>query len=385
MDSPPERLDPHELEAAFSMFAEASRQLSSSYADLQQQVVFLTEQLELANGKLKQQLDEKAALFRRLSSLLEQLPGGVLELDAKGCVTSLNRAARTMMPNLAHGNCWADWQDNNLESTREMDLKRFCHQGREVWFSVVTNPVPEEDCSLVLIHDMTEFHRMQHALARNERLVAMGEMSAGLAHQLRTPLSTAMLYIGHLQRKDLSDQERLRVAGKIQNRLQSLEVLIQNMLRFVRGQQQQTEVLRFADVLTESLQHLAEPVSAAHVCLDCKIEAGEANIQVNRREMIGVIGNLVENALHVAFAGMPLRVRLWQEAGMACLSVSDEGPGIAQEDLPRLFEPFFTTRKEGTGLGLAIVRNLVMAWGGEVSVETQPGCGATFILRLPVV
>lgn len=385
MASPPERLDPLELEAAFSMFAEASRQLSSSYADLQQQVGFLTDQLELANGKLKQQLDEKGALFRRLSALLEQLPGGVVELGAGGEVSSLNRAARAMLPNLHPGDSWNEWQQLHLESTEEMDLKRFLRDGKEVWFSVVTNPVPEEDCSLVLIHDMTEFHQMQHALARNERLVAMGEMSAGLAHQLRTPLAAAMLYAGHLSKAGLGEQDRLRVAGKIQNRLQHLEVLIQNMLRFVRGQQQQAEVLVFADVLAESLHHLAEAIAAAGVNLECRVEADDVCILVNRREMIGVIGNLIENALHVAFVGMPLRVRLWQKDGMACLSIADQGPGVLPEVLPRLFEPFFTTRKEGTGLGLAIVRNLVTAWGGDVSVENLPDHGAMFILRLPVV
>ncbi|MBE9610188.1 sensor histidine kinase [Chitinilyticum piscinae] len=384
MDSQSERLDPQELEAAFSLFAEASKALSSSYADLQQQVVFLTSQLELANGKLREQLDEKAALSRRLSSLLDQLPAGVVEISAEGRISSLNRAARAMFPGLLADCLWADWVSANLEPVREQEPQLHKAVGKEAWFALAESPVPEESCRLALINDMTDFHRMQQALARHERLVAMGEMSAGLAHQLRTPLATAMLYAGHLQAEQISGPDRQRVAAKLQSRLRHLEVLIGNMLRFVRGQQQEVESCLLADVVKEALLQQSEAIDAAGVQLECVIEDEAVAAVLNRREMVGALGNLLDNALHVAFAGMPLRVRLWRDGSYACISVSDAGPGVSAEQLERLFEPFYTTKKDGTGLGLAIVRNLLVGWGGDVVIDTTRTQGATFILRLPV-
>ncbi|WP_051305082.1 sensor histidine kinase [Chitinilyticum litopenaei] len=385
MEEPTGKLDPHELEAAFSLFAEASRQLSSSYAELQQQVVSLTEQLQLANGQLKRELDEKAALSRRLTSLLEQLPAGVIELDGRGLVVSMNRAAREFAPALFNGMNWQDWLAANMTATAEFDLWLARKPGAaEHWFSIVCSPVPGEQSSLILMHDMTEYRSMQHALSRHERLVAMGEMAAGLAHQLRTPLAAAMLYLGHLELPDLPLQGRVRVAGKIQNRLQHLEELIQNMLRFVRGQQMAVELLDLREVLEETLQHIQPAVEQAGIRLVIEISPQPSWIRVNRKEMAGVISNLLENALQVAFAGMELRVRLCNDETWVCLAVRDHGPGIAEADLERLFEPFFTTRKDGTGLGLAIVRNLVQAWGGDVQVDTTLGEGAEFTIRLPL-
>lgn len=374
-------IDPRELEVAFSLFNEASRQLSSAYAELQQQVVFLTEQLEIANGALRRELDEKAALSRRLGLLLERLPAGVVELDVSGLVALMNPAAARLLGESVIGKCWDAFRAECFSVVPESDW--WIYRDRRV--SVVESSIPEEGIRFVLIHDMTESWELQQELARHQRLAAMGEMAAGLAHQLRTPLATALLYAGHLARPVLADADRCRFAGKTLDRLRHLEALIGNMLRFVRGQAHETEIVCLADLLEESAQTLAPQFEADGIALRVDVSDRSLEVRVNRKEMVGALVNLLDNARHASAGGACVEMSLGQEGKAALIDVCDQGCGMSPEVLARLFDPFFTTRKDGTGLGLAIVRNLVTMYGGEIQAQSQPGLGSRLQIRLPLV
>ena len=378
-------IDPRELEAAFSLFNEASRQLSSAYAELQQQVVFLTEQLEIANGALRRELDEKAALSRRLGLLLERLPAGVVELDVAGSVALMNPAAARLLGEDVIGRNWDAFRGEYFSVVPESDWWIYRDQCGERRVSVAESSIPEEGIRFVLIHDMTESWGLQQELARHQRLAAMGEMAAGLAHQLRTPLATALLYAGHLTRPVLADADRCRFAGKTLDRLRHLEALIGNMLRFVRGQAHETEIVCLADLLEDAAQTLLPQFEADGIVL--RVEAPDHSLQarVNRKEMVGALVNLLDNARHASVGGASVEMSLGRQGGEALIDVCDHGCGMGPEVLARLFDPFFTTRKDGTGLGLAIVRNLMTLYGGEIQAKSQPGLGSRLQIRLPLV
>ncbi|MDR3410271.1 MAG: ATP-binding protein [Formivibrio sp.] len=378
-------IDPRELEQAFSLFNEASRQLSSAYAELQEQVISLTAQLEIANGALRRELDEKAVLSRRLGLLLARLPAGVAELDGAGLIIQMNPAAERLLGVEVIGTSWGALKRARFRATPESDL--WCYQGDhgERWLSVVESPIPEEKISLLLIHDLTESWELQQALARHQRLAAMGEMAAGLAHQLRTPLSTALLYTGHLARPTLNDVDRYRFAGKTLDRLRYLETLIGNMLRFVRGQTHELEVVSLAELLEEAALALAHDYAQSGILLQIDVGDRDAWVRVNRKEMVGALTNLLDNARHASSFGMQVKMTLGCIDGNALVEVRDSGCGMSTEVLARLFDPFFTTRKEGTGLGLAIVRNLVTMYGGDVSADSILGAGSILRIRLPLV
>lgn len=222
-------------------------------------------------------------------------------------------------------------------------------------------------------------------LARRERLSALGEMAAQLAHQLRTPLAAALLYVGHLARPNLAEVDRLRFAEKTLMRLRYLERLVQDMLSFVRGQQGIADAVAVKGLLDELEQVIEPQASLQGVALEVARVPEQLTVWADRPAILGALINLMENALQVSPPGSTIRLQASShDSPFVAFRVEDQGPGIADDIKPRLFEPFFTTRGEGSGLGLAIVKQTAEAHGGWVEVESEPGKGSAFTLCLPI-
>jgi two-component system sensor histidine kinase FlrB len=378
---------PEELEQAFTLFNEASAQLAAAYQDLQSQVERLTVELAVANGELRRQYEEKEALSARLALLLDALPGGVIVLDAQGWVIEANPAARRLLGDALPGQPWAEIEAVRLAPAGTPGEWRVRDAGGAVqdrWASVSASQLDPSGGRILLLSDVTEARRLQQQLERHKRLSAMGEMAAALAHQLRTPLATALLYAGNLTRAHLPEPERVRFAERALVRLKDLERMIQDMLTFVRGVPAAQESIPVGALLHELAQILEPQMAREGVRLELLANAQDACVRGNRKALAGALFNLLDNARQACAGGGSVRLEGQLEAGAVVVRVIDSGAGIAREVHERLFEPFFTTRAEGTGLGLAIVRSVVEAHGGDVEVSSAPGQGAAFTVRLPV-
>ena len=377
-------IDPRELEQAFSLFNLASEQLAATYAGLQNQVGSLTRELAIANGELSRQFFEKEALSQRLAALLAALPAGVVVVDASEHVIEANVAAQAMLGARLKGLPWAVVQACALRPTAAADEWEVLGAvPRRLALSI--SPLLGDTARILLFHDITQAHVLQVELARHQRLSAMGEVAARLAHQLRTPLATAMLYASQLSQPQLVESERVRFGDKVVARLKHLEHLIQDMLLFVRGEAVGRDPIAISDLLTDLQQVLEPQMQERGLVFSVISDAGTARVLASREALTGALVNLLENAMQNCPPGAAITLSSALENEQVWLRVADTGSGIDAVTLERLFEPFFTTRADGTGLGLAIVRSVAQAHGGEVEVQSTPGQGALFALRLPCV
>ena len=384
MPQAPKPVSPQELEQAFNLFNEASAQLTGAYQELQEQVARLTGELAVANGELRRQYLEKEALSDRLTKLLAALPAGVVVLDRDERVQEANRAARRMLGESLSGCFWGQVAACLRRTATPHEWELRVADGGERRVNLSFSPLEGEGGQIVLLHDVTEAHQLERELQRHQRLSAMGEMAAGLAHQLRTPLATALLYAANLAKPGLGEEDRTRFAEKILARLRHLERLIQDMLSFVRGQTGQWETLSVAELLGELRQIMEPQMEARGVALSVEDHSGAAMLRCERKALTGALINLLENALQASSSGG--RVRLGADRigeDRLALRVKDCGRGFDAVLGDRLFEPFFTTRSEGTGLGLAIVRSVAEAHGGQVEARSAPGQGSEFTLKIP--
>lgn len=379
-------ISPQELEQAFSLFNEASAQLTGAYHELQGQVERLTGELAVANGELRRQYLEKEALSQRLSMLLAALPAGVVVVDGAGRISETNAAARRLLGDDLAGQAWSEVLARRMLHTATLhEWEMAAADGSLRRLNLSINPLDALGGSIVLLHDVTEAWQMEQELQRHQRLSAMGEMAAGLAHQLRTPLATALLYAANLSKPGLAEADRARFAGKAVARLRHLEHLIQDMLSFVKGQAGAREMLFVPDLLAELAQIMEPQMLERGVALSVEDLCPACMLRADRKALTGALLNLLENALQACEPGGRVMLRARQAgAGMVQLSVRDSGRGFDATVGERLFEPFFTTRTEGTGLGLAIVRNVAEAHGGKVEARSTPGEGSEFVLSLPL-
>ncbi|MFC5303307.1 sensor histidine kinase [Azospira restricta] len=368
-----------DLQRAFDVFNQVSHELTQAYAGLQARVQSLTDELAVANGELRRQYEEKEALSERLGLLLDALPAGVVVVDAAGAVSEANPAARAM---LGEDLCGRAWQGvaGALQPVAPPD--EFAIGGRRV--SLAESALASAGGRIILIHDISAAHEMKANLERSQRLAAMGEMAASLAHQLRTPLATALLYSANLAKPDLADDARARFAEKASEQLRRLERLIQDVLLFARGEQIGREVIPLGELLAEAAQTMEPQCALRGVTLRRDGEAGAAIIVGGRKPLAGALLNLLENALQVCEPGGTVGLGVEVLGKRVRIRVRDTGPGIPPEQQERIFEPFFTTKAHGTGLGLAIAQGVARAHGGGIAVSSRAGDGAEFVIDLPV-
>ncbi len=375
-------IDAGRLAEAFRIFNQASEELSGAYTSLQEQVAGLTAELALANGRLKREIEEKTALTERLALLLDALPAGVAVLDASGRVEQANPAAACILGADIEGRFWDEFSASCLVPTAMPgEWERARPQGHRI--AVTETRLASSGGRIVLIHDVTEAHRMKTQAARSERLAAMGEMAAGLAHQLRTPLAAALLYAGALENPRLPEGERARCGARVVERLQHLERLIRDMLTFARGEAGGGESVPVSSLLAEAVQVFEPLARRREIAFAFGDESDGAAVNGSRKALCGALINLMENALDACAAGGRIELGARLAGGTVCLQVRDNGRGMDAATQARLFEPFFTTRAEGTGLGLAIARGVACAHGGGIEVESAPGEGSVFSLTLP--
>lgn len=370
-----------ELESSLSCFASLSERLDDSQELLQARMAELKGQLAEASAQRLVELDEKERLASRLQSLLDLLPGGVIVIDTHGVVREANPVAADLLGEPLVGLLWRDVIARSFAPRRDDGHEISLKDGRRV--SIATRSLAGEPGQLVLLTDLTETRRLQEQLARHERLSSLGRMVASLAHQIRTPLSSALLYASHLEQGGLTAEQQQRFAGRLKDRLRELEHQVRDMLVFARGDLPLENRLTPSQLMA-ALRAAAETrLEDADVRWQCDVRDGL--LLCNQDMLVGALLNLIENALQACQGKPRLKIHFFVRETVLHMSVSDNGMGIDAATLARLGEPFFTTRATGTGLGVAVVRSIARAHSGTLSIRSRLGRGTCASLRLPLL
>lgn len=387
MEHPLELTDPEALNLAFRAFNDLSNELSSAYELLQDRVEQLTNEVESANRQRLQEISEKERIASRLENLLQLLPGGVIVLNSQGQVTSCNAAALELLGEPLEGQFWRDIIAERFaprsDDGHEISLKN----GKRI--SLATRSLNDEPGQIILLTDQTETRELQQHLSRHQRLSAMGKMVSSLAHQIRTPLSAAMLYTGQLENPQVNADQVGRYANKIMSRLNNMERQVKDMLVFARGDAVLDETITVT-ALFEELQIAAEVLMRHGIKWQWQNNCPEVSLRCNHESLIGAMLNLIENALQAAGPSACLEiVAELNSDGELCLEVQDNGPGISPDLAGQIKEAFFTTRAQGTGLGLSVAQVVAKAHKGQFFIKpkdaSKPETGTSAGFLLPVI
>lgn len=319
----------------------------------------------------------------RLRHILQVIPTGIVVLDARGFVAQANPVALDMLGEPLLTQRWIDVIQRSFRPRSDDGLEVSLHDGRRVQLQLsALEPLPGQ---LIVLTDLTETRELQARVAQLQRLSALGKMMASLAHQIRTPLSGAMLYAQNLQNQKLKPEARSQFSQKLVNRLQDLEQQVNDLLLFARaGREQQVSPLSVAQLL-QDVQNAVEPLlEQHHAALD--LQAPQADVQLlgNHVALVGALSNLVQNALQHSQAPITLAAELAPDLSTVVIVVEDRGAGVPEHLRQQIFEPFYTTRSSGTGLGLAVVQAVVTSHQGSVRCVDALPHGARFEIRLPI-
>lgn len=369
------------LAQAFGVFNDLSQRLTEAYAQLEARMVALTDELATARRQRFSERAEKEHLADQLGVLLEALPAAVVLIDARDRVDRFNPAAEALFPGLAWGRRWSEVRAEVVVAEPSPGDWRL-RDGRHA--SVSQCPLNDRGRILVMV-DVTEQWRLRQRVERQDRLGAMGQMAAQLAHQVRTPLSTAVLYAGQLAKASLSDAQRRQFSNKLLDGLRHTETLVGEMLAFSRGGSLRHELIDCRTAIETAVAGLDARLQEAAVRLEIDTDAiAGCRVNGNVDALAGALSNLIDNALNHGGPGVTVTVRASRLGDALSIEVEDDGPGIDPLVLPQIFDPFFTTRERGTGLGLAVVQAIVLEHDGTLSAGEAASGGAVFALRLPL-
>ena len=375
---------------------------------------FMTASMQAVIQKLRDQEKELAALHRRDRERAQQterlseavtrnMPAGLLLISSAGLITSANPAAEAALDVHALpyrryaevfgkesaltrllANCLADGR-----TFRREEIEYTTPSGELRQLGVTISPILGRSAkvtgALCLLSDLTELAALQRQVQVKENLAALGELSAGIAHEFKNALATISGYAQMIRSE--SKGETAENAQFIIDQTRALTHVVTEFLKFARPLDLSTEEIPLHSLVDRAITEIREAIPDVEISSGGELQNIAGDEGLLRQALLNLIRNAAEAAAGQAFGG---RVEVHgaiehaSSGDLQRISIADNGPGVAPDDLSRVFVPFYTTKTNGTGLGLAIVQKIVVQHGGSVEVRNQPQGGAEFIVWLPL-
>ncbi|MFI5119336.1 MAG: ATP-binding protein [Thermoanaerobaculia bacterium] len=367
------------------------------------EIVLAPAALALDHARLFDELRVEADRYRTLQRFHENVVAGsaaaIAATDDAGLFTSVNPAFEALLGRGAEslvGTQAAEVLPAALvSSTPPARLETDLGSGPRV-LNVAVSPfpgaLPGSRARVLVLYDATETARLERALADRERLAALGTLSAGVAHEVNTPLAGVAGFARLLLDETPHDDPRRTLVEKIERQAFRASRLVGSLLDLARGKPREFVRVDPAVLAEETGWALADESAARRASLDVDVAPGLPAVSGHRDALVQVLVNLAKNGLEAVSspraAGDPppaVRLSVAADDGHVLFSVEDNGPGLTEAEAARVFEPFYSTKtaKGGTGLGLAIARDIIQAHGGTLTVTSAGGRGARFTVSLP--
>jgi two-component system, NtrC family, sensor histidine kinase AtoS len=389
--------------------------LATAFNDMAAQLLHQRTALEEAHGGLRRQFEELADLKSYTDNILGSLTSGIVTIDLDGRVVTLNPAAelltgffrgeasgRYCTELFAHTPNISDLLTETLAShapitSVPLTLRRRNGSALPIEFSTAPLKGGEgKDLGAIgVFRDVTLVRQLESDLRRSDRLAALGTLAAGLAHEIKNPLTSLLTFSRHLDRKVDDPNFRERFRNVVPRELERINGIVERLLELARPSRMSFALMRLPELLERALELYVEQLDEQHVEVVREYARDVPPIQADKDALYRVFVNLIANALdamprggrltvRAGWAGTrdPVRAARRQAANRVKIEVEDTGAGIQPSDTDRVFNPFFTTRDSGTGLGLALAHKIIEDHGGVISFESVPGRGTTFKIVL---
>ncbi len=330
-------------------------------------------------------------------NLVSRMPIGLVALDREGRVTAINSVAASTLDigaaDAVGQPAAAVLPDVLMETLAgsgdlvEKELRCPLADGRRIPLDVSAATLNDADGQpfgqVILFKDLSEIRQLRQEVEKNRRLASVGRLAAGVAHEIRNPLSSIKGFATYFKEKYRTEERDQEIATIMIQEVDRLNRVVGQLLEFSRPMRLQFQRLPVAPFLADAMRLVEHPYAEAGIRMRVESDDAQLAAMLDADKMNQVMLNLFLNARDAMPDGGQLTVRMRGDGTRVMIQVVDTGAGIAAEDLPHVFEPYFSTKRSGTGLGLAIVHNIIAAHQGEILVESQPGRGTSILITLP--
>lgn len=366
----------------------------------------LNQNLERRVVERTQALSRSEHKFRRI---YENSQDVIVVADGTGRILDMNPAGEEMFGNAdGHAGRQAlyfknfflspdDWHPIETQlrrqgfvTTAEARLRRRDGDGMQALISASLDRSDsgESGTTHFLVKDIEQHRRMEQQLAQADKLASIGELSAGIAHEINNPLGIILGYTQLMLREEPQDSDRRADLKTIEKHVRNSQTIVADLLNFARSSKPEKRRVQIHDIISDVVQFVAQHGKTDRITIETDFFPKMPRLFLDAKKIRQVLLNLVMNARHaVGNAGrITISTDVDTDRGNVLVRVADNGHGIAEKDLKRIFDPFFTTKPtgEGTGLGLSVSYGIIKNHGGEIGVQSRPGKDSVFTFSLPI-